>query len=368
MRRLIIWGLTGALLTSFIASGNPQKGTAEEVAPPFPKRPVQEIIGVLGLRDVTHGGVLTRGALLEQAHRERLQFVGLIGESPSSHDPLLVLANESLTDAAGGYNAVAPTTLPKPTGEVQPWAAQVKQRGGLVFSGAAIPPTRKEVSQLDGWTLWDPWSSYRQTTRSAPEVVWHLWFPQKTLTGVDPTLRAAWIKAGNPPAVAWSAFPQLQWQLGQARLEWIPRDWALRAVRIHIVSHDLLPSNAQQARSTLVEAMGDGKSFIAADGLADSKGTVFYIQDSKHTALPGESAKLEPFAVAHVLLPQRAMIQLYRDGQLYAQREGRSATWTIRTPGRYHIEVRLWRSGHSRLWILSNAVHVQPATTVDSNS
>ncbi|MBE3557024.1 MAG: hypothetical protein IMW91_08165 [Firmicutes bacterium] len=247
-------------------------------------------------------------------------------------------------------------------------AAQVKQRGGLLFTEAAIPTTEREMSQSDGWTLWDPWASYRQTTRSAPAVLWHLWFPYETITGVDPTLRAAWIKAGTPPAIAWSAFPRLQWQLGQARLEWIPRDWALRAVRIHIVLHDMLPSDAQRARTVLVEALGKGRDFIAADGLADSKGAVFYIQDSKHVASPGESAVLEPFAVAHVLLPQRALIQLYRDGQLCAQREGRSATWTIRAPGRYHMEVRLWRGGHSRLWILSNAVQVQSTTTVDSDS
>ncbi|MBE3557025.1 MAG: hypothetical protein IMW91_08170 [Firmicutes bacterium] len=121
MRRFIIRVLTCALLTTFVAAGNSQKGTAEEVAPPFPKRPFQEFVGVLGLRDAAHGGVLTRNALLEQARREKLQFAGLLGASPSSHDPLLVLANESVIGAAGGYNAVAPTTLPKPTEEIQPW-------------------------------------------------------------------------------------------------------------------------------------------------------------------------------------------------------------------------------------------------------
>ena len=157
--------------------------------------------------------------------------------------------------------------------------------------------------------------------------------------------------------------------LGHTVLEWIfgpltpgrellrvdldPYPRSLRYVNTHLLAQD-------NSESALLDALREGRAFVAFDLLADTRGFVFFAAADDRRATMGDETAFTPGLRLKGEAPLPARWTVLRDGAVMATLEGRSLDWPVPGAGNYRVELAI-RPGTEWLdWIYANPVRVTP--------
>lgn len=148
------------------------------------------------------------------------------------------------------------------------------------------------------------------------------------------------------------------------QLQLDPYENSLRHVGTHLLVTEL-------TREGVWQALDSGRTFVAFDGLADSRGFEFRLEDT--ATAKGDNPSKPTFhelgsqVPAHAGLrwvghsPLEAQWKLFRNGTPIHTSDGASFEFPCREPGIYRVELWLNVNEESRIWILSSPIYITPS-------
>ncbi|MBN1546628.1 MAG: CehA/McbA family metallohydrolase [Syntrophaceae bacterium] len=133
---------------------------------------------------------------------------------------------------------------------------------------------------------------------------------------------------------------------------------AFRFLRTHIVTRSPLTGDGFGDKTLLLDALRGGNVYIAQESFFSAKGFFLSVTEGKREATMGDIFFLDQRARLIVRVPANGHIRVVKDGSLYHEEIGRSASCFISQPGVYRIEVFAKSYGKYRPWIFSNPVYI----------
>jgi hypothetical protein len=138
----------------------------------------------------------------------------------------------------------------------------------------------------------------------------------------------------------------------------------LRGIRTHLYVDEADWGDEAKMEGAVLSAMRDGRGFMSNFRRGDARGGRIYLRYADGAErYPGRASddrlladsKLlaggSPSAITmNVELPEKARIELLRNGEVIQSASGKSAAWPVSAPGVYRVEAR--RGGNA--WIYSN--------------
>ena len=105
----------------------------------------------------------------------------------------------------------------------------------------------------------------------------------------------------------------------------------------------------------MYEALAYGRSFIANDYHANSKGFMFYARAGKKKYFMGDSVDFTQGITLHVSVPnQNAEIKFINNGKQIANIHSDKTELEVKKPGAYRVEVYYF----NKAWIYSNHIRI----------
>lgn len=136
---------------------------------------------------------------------------------------------------------------------------------------------------------------------------------------------------------------------------------AFRHVSTHILAREL---NEHDIRESLVA----GRAYVSHDWLCDPTGFSFIAQNNLGVFDMGDQVPLSGLAVGttriHASLPIPAKLKLIHDGQVVAEANDATFTYTPKEPGSYRLEAWLTIDGEDRPWIFTNPIFVSKSSSL----
>lgn len=136
-------------------------------------------------------------------------------------------------------------------------------------------------------------------------------------------------------------------------------------LRTHILTEKPFIGNNQHDSRLVYTALQQGHSYICYDYLHNGRGFTFGVSSGKQKAIMGDELVLDQEAIFTVKLPSgsRGIIQLLRNGQVVAAKEGKELIYSTGRPGVYRVEVsyrgRFRREKKAKPWIYSNPIYLR---------
>jgi hypothetical protein len=115
---------------------------------------------------------------------------------------------------------------------------------------------------------------------------------------------------------------------------------SFRLLRTHVLVEELPTGEVEHDQAQVLDALREGRSYLAVDHLARSAGFAFF----------------EDGGVLRTRVPRPAELRLLRNGDEVARAVGAELDHAVDEPGSYRVEARL----DGRLWILSNPIRCTP--------
>ena len=127
--------------------------------------------------------------------------------------------------------------------------------------------------------------------------------------------------------------------------------------RNHLVLERPRSGDARTDTAAIVTALRRGRGYVGIDALAQTRGFSFVAGAGGSEWTMGDSVPVDPQPSLRAggVLPERAIVTLYRDGGVIKEAAG-ELEWSNATAGVYRVEVRL--PGWDVPWILSNPIYV----------
>ena len=213
--------------------------------------------------------------------------------------------------------------------------------------------TWPQVSGFEVWSYLHDWFS-RVRPWNIPAVVRD---PVKYVMGPSPDVLHRWDQACRTrrlSAIAGLDNHNRRYLFSTLRV--FPYHRLFRVLRTHVLC-PAWSGDSTRDMGLLLDALVQGRCFVALDELADSRGFGFRAEGRAGFVQMGE---IRAFAAGHVLrirLPRPAEVTLVRDGRPIDQRHTTALEWPVDGPGVYRAEVRL----DGRPWIYTNPIYVRDA-------
>jgi hypothetical protein len=134
------------------------------------------------------------------------------------------------------------------------------------------------------------------------------------------------------------------------RVQIDPYERCMRFVNTHLLAPEL-------SEPALLEALREGRAFIAFDMLADARGFTYLIEGESGRAVMGETIALKSGTV-RAEAPLEVRFRLVRDGQTVHEARGRTLEYRVHEPGRYRLEAELEIRGVWTPWVYTNPITV----------
>lgn len=148
------------------------------------------------------------------------------------------------------------------------------------------------------------------------------------------------------------AFGKLEPNSELFRITKDPYERSLRFVNTHLLARDL-------SESSLVDALREGRAYIAFNMLADSRGFVYFAEGANGgKAVMGEVMALGESPVLRAGAPYPGRFTVLRDGNPVHQVEGRTLAYPVEVPGKYRVEVELSILDEWVPWIYTNPLEI----------
>jgi hypothetical protein len=147
---------------------------------------------------------------------------------------------------------------------------------------------------------------------------------------------------------------------GFFEVEIFPYKVLFKSIHNHIfLDEPLVKGNSKQkltkSKAAVYEALAYGRSFIANDYHANSKGFMFYARAGKKKYFMGDSIDFSEGITLHVSVPnQNAEIKFINNGKEIANIQSDKTELEVKKPGAYRVEVYHF----NKAWIYSNHIRI----------
>jgi len=147
---------------------------------------------------------------------------------------------------------------------------------------------------------------------------------------------------------------------GFFEVEIFPYKVLFKSIHIHIfLAEPLIKGNGKQklakSKAAIYDALAYGRSFVANDYHANSKGFQFYAKAGKKKYQMGDTLKHTDNVTLHVKVPaQNSEIKIIHNGKEIMKFESDTAEFSVKKPGVYRVEVYHF----NKAWIYSNHIRI----------
>ena len=236
---------------------------------------------------------------------------------------------------------------------------------GMPFHDKSIayPWKDRSVSGFTGIEIWNFSSRWKERVKTVFHGLVFLVFKSRLLKGPSQETLAFWDRAcldRRVVAIGGSDAHGVFFRLGKIRLKPLTYDFLLNTVTVHILLDRQLAKDFSTAKTEIYGAMREGRLFIAHERLAPARGFRFdYLSDDGTHLDMGREARFNSGHI-QVKTPKQGEIRLIRNGSLLERRFGQDASFRIKEPGVYRVEVFLYRFPFGwRPWIFSNPIYLR---------
>ena len=135
------------------------------------------------------------------------------------------------------------------------------------------------------------------------------------------------------------------------RIDLDPYEQSVRFVNTHLLASEC-------TEPALLDALRQGRAFVAFDMIADARGFVSCAEGSGKKAVMGESIPFAPGLRLRMASPHACRFTILRYEAQVAQGTGNTFDWTVPGSGKYRVEAELDLLGKWTPWIYTNAIAV----------
>jgi hypothetical protein len=255
------------------------------------------------------------------------------------------------------------------------YVKKVKDAGGIGFLAhphekrnhmkehPAYPWTDWDTKDFTGIEIWNHMSEWMEnlTEQNKYQSFIH---PLKTIIAPPPETLKVWDTLNQErlvPAIGGTDAHAHKYNvLGFMEVEVFPYKVLFKSIRTHILADTEIKKGKSQkdianAKKIIYSALKNGRSFVANDYCADSKGFRFYAHSKNKIYQMGDSVPQDDNNMLKVLLPGKAAeIKLYRNGTLIDSLVDSEADFCVNLKGVYRVEIYL----EKKAWIFSNPIRI----------
>lgn len=229
------------------------------------------------------------------------------------------------------------------------FAAHPWSPGSELFKRGGYPYTALDCDALHGVELWSIVGDTAAQFHSRFDLVRFLARPNRFVKRPPEVNMRAWDRlcsARRTVALGGLDAHQIGIRVGR----WVPLRLmgyhrTFRILRTHVV--------AEPTPEAVLEALREGRCYLARDALADATGFTF-----GSDAAPMGAETTARTLTLHARTPRPARIRLLRDGEEIAAADGSELRHEAFAPGVYRVEA--WLGEY--LWVVSNPVYARPYT------
>jgi hypothetical protein len=237
---------------------------------------------------------------------------------------------------------------------------------GSPFSeqGRAYTWTDWNVTGYDGICIWNYSSIWKSRVLSITELLKRYFLRAGTLPGPEKEVLAKWDETGQTrrvAAVCGSDAHALKKGFLFFKLKFFPYKYLFRAINTHLLFNPPLTNDLDTDRALVFKALAKGSSFLSHDKLGDTAGFDFRVEKKgREQAGQGEEIKFSDGDRFIWALPQRATVNLIKDGEMIFSLFADQGSFQVPGPGVYRIEVeKTTRFFGLRPWIFSNHIYIR---------
>jgi len=255
------------------------------------------------------------------------------------------------------------------------YVRQIKEKGGIGFIAhpdeqrvmtqghPAYPWTQWDIEDFTGIEIWNHMSEWIEGMNDQNKLDRFL-HPLKSIISPPQKTLARWdvISQKRPVSSIGSvdAHAFKQNLLGFFDVEIFAYKVLFKSIRTHVlVEEEITPNNNDnfiKYKTSILDALKDGRCFAANYYHGDAKGFRFYAEQDGMTCLMGDTIKYsdKKNTVLRVLVPKSCTIKLIHNGKKVSEESGMDLLWDVKEPGVYRVECWKGKMG----WIFSNQIRV----------
>ena len=219
-----------------------------------------------------------------------------------------------------------------------------------------------QVSGYAGIELWNYMSEFKAVLRSKAQAVLFAYLPSLAISGPYRETLQKWdslLRSGPVSVVGGSDAHSGTYRLGPITRTVHPYHYLFRCVNTHVLSLEPPNGDLDHDKSLVYNGLRRGTSFVGYERLAPVSGFSFWARSGDSEATMGETLSLKRAVELKVVVPERSLVRLLRDGQVVTQSRGRTLVFMAPRPGVYRAEVYRPYAGRTRGWIFSNPIYVK---------
>lgn len=256
----------------------------------------------------------------------------------------------------------------------------VHEAGGCAFiahpTDRAVPWIGEESYRWEDWTvegyagleLWNTMSSLKEVLPDPARGLLAVNNPARAFVGPDPDTVALWdglLRQGRRVSVIGNADAHAtRYTIGPVRKTIFPYEFLFRCVNTHVLLERPLSGDVAADARAIYTAIAQGRAFVGYGLPGDPRGFRFTAarHGSAGSGVPvgemGDTVSVEESGVLRITAPAEARLRLICDGDVIAEKVGRSLSYGVKTPGAYRAEAWKPLHGRERGWIFSNPIYM----------
>jgi hypothetical protein len=219
------------------------------------------------------------------------------------------------------------------------------------------------IENYDGIEIWNHMSEWMENLTEQNKYTSFL-HPLRSIVSPPPETLKLWDELNLKRKVVGiggvDAHAHKQNLFGFFEVEIFPYKVLFKSIHNHVfLPEPLVKGNSKQklakSKAAIYEALAYGRSFVANDYHANSKGFQFIAKSGKKKYLMGDSLDFSEKITLYVTLPvQSAEIKIIRNGKEIADFSSDKAEFEVKKAGIYRVEV----SYFNKAWIYSNHIRI----------
>ena len=213
-----------------------------------------------------------------------------------------------------------------------------------------------------GMGVWDFMTDWQSTLKSLPSALIAYLFPAYVLKGPRDKTLERWDhlnKEGRVVGIGELDNHDTPRKILGITVGVFPFKRAFRFTRTHLLLDNPLKGKAEEDIKALLNALANGRAYVAMEYFRDAKGFSFSLSDFNREVTMGDEFSLKGEALLNVKIPEKGKIHIIHDSRLFAETIDKNITCKILQRGIYRAEVYLKVRGKYRPWIFSNPVYVR---------
>ena len=213
-----------------------------------------------------------------------------------------------------------------------------------------------------GMGVWDFMTDWQSTLKSLPSALIAYLFPAYVLKGPRDKTLERWDhlnKEGRVVGIGELDNHDTPRKILGITVGIFPFKRAFRFTRTHLLLDNPLKGKAEEDIKALLNALANGRAYIAMEYFRDAKGFSLSLSDFNREVTMGDEFSLKGEALLNVKIPEKGKIHIIHDSRLFAETIDKNITCKILQRGIYRAEVYLKVRGKYRPWIFSNPVYVR---------